>query len=174
MRQSLTIKKMIVRPASLTDLSAITEIHNYYVQNTHITFDVRPFTLEQRVPWFHEHNDGKRHRMLVAEENEDIVGYTASGAFRTKEAYETTVEVSVACAPGITGKGIGSKLYEALFELLEQEDVHRVVAGIAQPNAASNALHERFGFKKIGIFTEVGRKFGKYWDVLWMEKPMPK
>jgi phosphinothricin acetyltransferase len=57
--------------------------------------------------------------------------------------------------------------------LLEKEDVHRVVAGIAQPNAASKALHERFGFTKIGAFTEVGRKFGKYWDVLWMQKTMP-
>jgi len=164
---------MIIRPGSVDDLAHITEIHNYYVQNTHITFDIRTFTPEQRVPWFHEHSDGRRHRILVAEENSKIIGYTATGAFRTKEAYETTVEVSVACAPGITGKGIGSKLYEALFGLLEKEDVHRVVAGIAQPNTASNALHARFGFKPIGAFTEVGRKFGKYWDVLWMEKTMP-
>jgi phosphinothricin acetyltransferase len=64
-------------------------------------------------------------------------------------------------------------MYQALFPLLEKEDVHRVVAGIAQPNAASNALHERFGFKPIGAFTEVGRKFGKYCNVLWMEKTMP-
>ena len=72
-----------------------------------------------------------------------------------------------------TRKGIGSRLYLELFSLLEKEDVHRVVAGIAQPNAASNALHERFGFTKVGAFTEVGHKFGKYWDVLWMQKTMP-
>lgn len=174
-RETIAVDEtMIVRPASLADLSRITDIHNYYVQNTHITFDVHTFSLEQRVPWFHEHNNGTRHRTLVAEDDGQVVGYTASGAFRTKEAYETTVEVSVACAPGITGRGIGSGLYEALFGVLEKEDVHRVVAGIAQPNAASNALHERFGFKRIGSFTEVGRKFGKYWDVLWMEKLMPR
>lgn len=161
---------MIIRPGCLNDLPRITEIHNYYVQNTHITFDVRPFTPEQRVPWFHEHSDGRRHRILVAEDNGEILGYTATGAFRTKEAYETTVEVSVACNPGSTAKGIGAQLYQELFSLLETEDVHRVVAGIAQPNAASNALHKRFGFTSIGAFTEVGRKFGKYWDVLWMEK----
>jgi phosphinothricin acetyltransferase len=164
---------MIIRPGLLADLSQITEIHNYYVQNTHITFDTRPFTPEQRVPWFHEHSDGHRHRILVAEENGNVVGYTATGAFRNKEAYETTVEVSVACSPGSTAKGIGTQMYQALFPLLEKADVHRVVAGIAQPNAASKALHERFGFKPIGAFTEVGRKFGKYWDVLWMEKTMP-
>jgi phosphinothricin acetyltransferase len=79
--------------------------------------------------------------------------------------------VSIACKPGLTGKGIGTLLYTELFSQLAGEDVHRLVAGIAQPNPASNLLHERFGFKKIGTFTEVGRKFGKYWDVIWMEKP---
>jgi len=164
---------MIIRPASLADLPRITEIHNYYVQNTHITFDVRPFTSEQRVPWFNQHSNGGRHRILVAEDGGQILGYTATGSFRSKEAYETTVEVSVACSPDSTRKGIGSQLYRELFSLLEKEDVHRVVAGIAQPNAASNALHGRFGFTEIGAFTEVGRKFGKYWDVMWMQKTMP-
>ena len=164
---------MIVRPASLSDLPALTDIHNYYIQNTHITFDVQPFVPEQRQQWFHDHSDGHRHRILVAEdEGQGIVGYAATGCFRSKEAYETTVEVSVACRPGTGGKGIGSLLYTELFALLAHEDVHRVVAGIAQPNPASNRLHERFGFRKIGAFTEVGRKFGKYWDVVWMEKPM--
>jgi phosphinothricin acetyltransferase len=162
--------EMIVRAATLADLPDITKIHNYYVENTHITFDVRPFSPEQRTTWFHDHGDGHRHQTLVAEENGTIVGYTASGAFRTKEAYETTVEVSVACIADQVGKGIGSLLYRELFGRLQKEDVHRVVAGIAQPNAASNTLHERFGFTRVGTFTEVGRKFGKYWDVLWMEK----
>lgn len=161
---------MIVRPATLADLPNIRKIHNYYVENTHIIFDVRPFSPEQRMPWFQDHSDGHRHQTLVAEETGMIVGYTAAGAFRTKEAYETTVEVSVACIPDQVGKGIGSLLYRELFARLQHEDVHRVVAGIAQPNAPSNALHEQFGFKKVGTFTEVGRKFGKYWDVLWMEK----
>lgn len=166
---------MIIREATLGDLPRITEIHNYYVQGTHITFDVRPFQTEERVAWFNDHSDGHRHRILVAEANDgEIVGYTATGSFRTKEAYETTVEVSIACSHKSTNKGTGTKLYDALFQLLEREDVHRVVAGIAQPNPASNALHQRFGFEKVGTFTEVGRKFGKYWDVLWMEKVMPR
>lgn len=164
---------IIVRPASITDLPRITEIHNYYVQNTHIVFDVRPFSPEQRVRWFNEHTDDGRHRILVAEDQDKkIAGYTASGAFRNKEAYETTVEVSIACSPESVNKGIGSLLYQSLFSLLSQEDVHRIVAGIAQPNQASNALHARFGFQKVGTFTQVGRKFGKFWDVLWMEKSM--
>ena len=162
---------IIVRPASRADLPRITEIHNYYVQNTHITFDVRPFSAEQRVPWFNEHTNNGRHRLLVAEDRDGkIARYTATGSFRTKEAYETTVEVSIACSLESVNKGIGTQLYQTLFSLLAQEDVHRVVAGIAQPNAASNALHERFGFQRVGTFNQVGQKFGKFWDVLWMEK----
>ncbi len=163
---------MIIRPASLPDLAALTDIHNHYVRDTHISFDVQPFTPAQREKWFHDHAGGHRHRLLVAEDSLEILGYATTGPFRSKEAYDTTVEVSVACKPGATGKGIGSLLYKELFAVLAGEDVHRIVAGIAQPNPASNRLHERFGFHRIGTFTEVGRKFGKYWDVIWMEKAM--
>jgi len=161
-----------IRPAQLADLPRITEIHNHYVLNTHITFDVRPYTPEQRLAWFHEHSDGRRYRLLVAEDSSaGVLGYACTGRFRPKEAYATTVETSIACAPDATGRGVGRQLYQALFDLLATEDIHRIVAGIAQPNAASNALHERFGFKPIGLFSGVGRKFGKYWDVLWLERP---
>jgi phosphinothricin acetyltransferase len=67
---------------------------------------------------------------------------------------------------------VGTLLYNALFDAIADQDIHRIVAGIAQPNPASNALHERFGFTEIGVYTEVGRKFGKYWDVRWMERPL--
>jgi phosphinothricin acetyltransferase len=162
-----------IRPALLTDLPRLTEIHNHYVLNTHITFDIQPYTPEQRVTWFHEHSDGHRYRLLVAEDADaGVVGYACTGRFRPKEAYDTSVEVSIACSPDATGRGIGRQLYQTLFTLLAREDIHRILAGIAQPNAASNALHKRFGFKPIGTFSSVGRKFGKYWDVLWLERPL--
>jgi len=160
-----------IRPATLDDLPQITEIQNHYIENTHITFDIHAFTPEQRIGWFHEHSDGKRYRILVAEDQRSrLLGYAATGRFRPKQAYDTTVEVSVACSPNMVRKGVGTKLYTELFSLLSNEDIHRVVAGIAQPNPASNALHERFGFSVVGTFTEVGRKFGQYWGVRWMEK----
>jgi phosphinothricin acetyltransferase len=164
---------MIIRAALLRDLPAITALVNHYIEKTHITFDVQPYVPAQREKWFAEHNDGRRYRILVAEApGNGILGYAATGAFRNKGAYDTTVEVSVACRQEATGKGIGSALYGQLFELIGSEDIRRVVAGIAQPNAASNRLHEHFGFRTVGTFTEVGRKFGKYWDVMWMEKRM--
>lgn len=162
-----------IRPATVADLPGITQIHDYYILNTHITFDVQPYTPEQRRKWFHEHSDGRRFRTLVAADAQGaVLGYTATGPFRPKQAYDTTVEVSIACSQAATGKGVGFHLYQALFTAIAQEDIHRIVAGIAQPNPASNALHARFGFKPIGTFNEVGRKFGRYWDVLWMERPL--
>src|SRR5205085_11231019 len=96
-----------------------------------------------------------------------IVGYASSSQFRTKPAYDTTVETTIYCAPGATGCGIGATLYAALFDAVREEDIHVAVAGITLPNDASVALHERFGFRRIGLMPEVGRKFGRYWDVAW-------
>jgi len=164
---------LLIRPAVLTDLPCITEIHNHYIIHTHITFDIKPFQPEQREGWFREHSAGGRYRLLVAEKpGSGMLGYATTGRFRTKAAYDTTVEVSIACDPGAAGQGIGTRLYQALFESIAGEDINRIVAGIAQPNAASNALHEKFGFKSIGTFTSVGRKFDKYWNVTWMERPL--
>jgi phosphinothricin acetyltransferase len=74
--------------------------------------------------------------------------------------------------PEWTGHGIGRMLYERLFAALAEEDVHRAYAGITLPNPASVGLHERFGFTRIGVFTHAGRKFGRYWDVVWYEKQL--
>jgi phosphinothricin acetyltransferase len=162
-----------IRQATAADLPGIVEIQNYYILNTHITFDVKPYTPELRLDWFHEHSDGRRCRTLVAADAQGaVLGYAATGRFRPKEAYDTTVEVSIACSHAAAGQGIGSQLYRTLFDAIAEEDINRIVAGIAQPNQASNALHARFGFKPVGTFSAVGRKFGKYWDVLWMERPL--
>jgi len=167
------MQNVTIRPALLNDLPRLTEIHNYYVLNTHITFDVRPFAPDDRRPWFNDHCDGRRYQMLVADDpSRGVLGYACTGRFRTKEAYDTTVEASVACRPDGTGQGLGKLLYTALFEAIAGQDVNRIVAGIAQPNPASNALHQRFGFRPVGTFSQVGRKFDKFWDVLWMERPL--
>ncbi|MFI1304731.1 GNAT family N-acetyltransferase [Streptomyces sioyaensis] len=101
-----------------------------------------------------------------------LLGYATSSAFRPKAAYAPSVEVTVYCAPHAAGRGVGTLLYQALFEALAGEDVHRAYAGITQPNEASTRLHTRFGFRHIGTYTEVGRKFGRYWDVAWYQKDL--
>jgi phosphinothricin acetyltransferase len=159
-----------IRPAEQGDLKRITEIYNYYVLNTPVTFDVDAYTVEGREAWFAQFSVAGRYQLLVAEEDGAVMGYAGTTRFRPKAAYESTVEMTIYCAPEAVGKGIGTRLYAALFEALRGEDVHRFVAVYALPNAATDALHRRFGFRVVGVFSENGRKFGKYWDVCWAER----
>ncbi len=164
---------ILVRPAVLDDLAALTAIYNHYVVHSTITFDLRPFEPAERRGWFDDHAPSGRHRLLVAAGADGaVLGYTTTSRWRPKAAYDTTVESSVYCHADAVGRGIGSQLYAALFDAIADEDVHRVVAGIGQPNAASVALHERFRFRQVGVFSSVGRKFGRYWDVAWFERPL--
>ena len=160
-----------VRPGVEADLTALTDIYNHYVLETPITFDTAVFTPEERRPWLLSHLEDGRHRLMVAVEtgSQRILGYATSSAFRPKAAYDTSVEVSADLAPDAGGQGVGTLLYKALFEALADEDVHRAYAGVTQPNVPSTRLHERFGFQHVGTYREVGRKFGKWLDVVVME-----
>ncbi|MFP3991872.1 N-acetyltransferase family protein [Streptomyces sp. E11-3] len=163
-----------VRSGDEGDLAPLTDIYNHYVRETAITFDTDAFTPQERLPWLRSHPEDGPHRLLVAQDvpSSRILGYATSSAFRAKPAYATSVEASVYLAPDVGGRGIGTLLYKTLFEALATEDVHRVYAGVALPNEASIRLHERFGFTHVGTYGEVGRKFGRYWDVAWYEKDL--
>ncbi|MFF4537491.1 GNAT family N-acetyltransferase [Streptomyces aureus] len=165
-----------VRPGVAADLDALTDLYNHYVRETPITFDTDVFTSGQRRPWLLSHPEDGPHRLMVATDTDSqvILGYATSSAFRAKPAYATSVEVTVYVAPDAGRRGIGTLLYEALFSALAGEDLHRAYAGIALPNEASVRLHERFGFRHVGTYREVGRKFGRYWDVAWYEKELPR
>jgi phosphinothricin acetyltransferase len=162
----------LIRPARPTDLVDLTELYNHYIRETPITFDLVPFTLEQRRTWLEGFADAGRHRLFVAEAGGRAVGFASSHQFRVKAAYDTSVETSVYLAPGHTGRGLGARLYQALFDALRGENVNRALAGITLPNPASIALHRRFGFESVGVFSEVGYKFERFWDVEWFQKPV--
>jgi phosphinothricin acetyltransferase len=166
------VVKALIRPALRGDLARLTEIYNHYVVHTPVTFDIRPWQLEERIAWFEQFAESGRHRLLVAEVDGKVAAYAGTTRFRPKPAYVTTVETTVYCAPESIGQGFGRQLYAALFEALAGEDVHRIVAGYVPPNPASEALHKRFGFTTVGVFTENGYKFGRYWDVCWLERPL--
>lgn len=160
-----------VRAARDSDLEHLVHIYNHYVAHTHSTFDVQPLTLEERRPWIAQFSRTGPHRLLVAEIGDDVVGYASSTTFRGKPAYATSVETTVYLDPRFTGRRIGAVLYGRLLEILKSEPgVHRAVAGIALPNPASVALHERLEFVPVGTFHEIGLKFGRYWDVRWYER----
>ncbi len=160
-----------IRAAEAGDLSEIVHLYNHYVTATHITFDIEPFTVDQRRRWFRAFSRTGPHRLLVAEVDSQLAGYASSTEFRAKRAYAPSVETTIYLDPGLAGRGIGRVLYAALLELLtDEETVHRTYGGVALPNARSVALHESLGFTLAGTFREVGLKFGKYWDVSWYEK----
>ena len=164
--------KVEVREATAGDLSAVNDIYNQYVLEAHYTFDLEPWSMDARREWFTHYGTTGCHRLLVAISERRVIGYASSSRYRPKAAYLTTVETSIYIASDAVGRGAGSRLYRDLFKILEGEDVHRANAGITLPNPASIALHERFGFKRVALFTEQGRKFGRYWDVAWFEKPL--
>ena len=161
-----------IRPANRADLPRLTEIYNHYVIHTPVTFDVEPYTVERRTAWFEQFALTGRYRLVVAEEDRLVLGYAGTTRFRPKAAYDTTVETTVYCSHESVGKGIGRKVYAGLFEALAGENINRIVGGYTLPNDGSAKLHEFFGFKNVGIFTQVGYKFGKYWDVQWTERPL--
>ena len=162
-----------IGPATSGDLGAIAEIYHHYVRTSPATFEVEPRMDDAWRAWFDGFGERGRHRLLVARKDERVHGYASSSTYRSRAAYAPSVETSVYLDAGSVGRGIGSALLRALLTELESEDVHRACAGIAMPNPASVRLHERFGYRHVGTFTEQGRKFGRYWDVAWYERAFP-
>lgn len=165
---------MLIRTAETDDAVEIAYIYNYYIATSHATFEVEPVDgaeIERRLA---DAVSGG-YAFLVAEEDGEVIGYAYSHEFRSRCAYEQTAEVSIYLKPGHDGKRVGSTLYERLFaELLDAGRYHAIIAGIALPNEASIALHEKFGMTKVAHFSEVGRKFGRWIDVGYWQLRLPE
>lgn len=159
-----------IRDIESNDLPAVTEIYNHYVTHTAITFDIETFSAEQREPWFQQFQPGSPYQCLIVEDDDNILGYASSSKFRPKPAYDQSVEVTIYLDPGASGRGLGARLYQQLITNLTEQDVHRAYAIIALPNPQSIKLHTNHGFEAVGTLHEVGYKFGKYHDTLWLEK----
>jgi phosphinothricin acetyltransferase len=166
----LNRERVALRYASVDDAAALTELYNHYILKTPITFEVEPWTIDQGREWVQGFGQAGPYRLLVAELDGTILGFACSHRFHERAAYATTIETSIYCHPDATGHGIGTMLYSRLFEALAGENIHMAIAGATLPNDASVAIHQRFGFRPIGVTHAVGRKFGEYWDVAWFEK----
>jgi len=160
---------IVIRPVLPHDLPALLAIYNHFVMHTPVTFDVEPRTLEQRQAWLETFAPSGRHQCFVAARGPLAIGWASSGRFKDRAAYDSSVETSIYLAPGEEGKGLGRALYGTLLAALAKEDVHRAYGGVTMPNAASVGLHRTMGFAEAGLYREVGRKFGKFWDVAWFE-----
>ncbi len=161
---------LVLRGLEERDLESLNAIYNHYVAMSPATFDLEPVTLEARRAWFHGLDPDGKHQGVVAVVDGVVIGFAYSGRLRPKPAYSTSVETTVYVHPEWRGRSVAARLYGFLLPRLEGLGLHRVYAGIVLPNPASVALHERFGFRLVGFFDEVGHKFGRYWSISWMEK----
>ncbi|MCI0688037.1 MAG: N-acetyltransferase family protein [Sporichthyaceae bacterium] len=161
-----------IRAADPGDLARLDEIYAHYVRLTPVSFDLEPPAAAARAAWLAEHPASGPHRILIAARAGTPVGYASSSRFRDRSAYRSSVETSVYLDPAWVGRGIGAGLYQSLFDGLAGLGLHRAYAAVTLPNPASVALHRRFGFREIGVLDEAGHKFGRYWSVLWLEKPL--
>lgn len=159
-----------IGPGSEDDLPAIADILNYTIMNSDATFTSQPVTLAERRAWFGRFSGTGPYRLFVARRGDQVLGYAASQPYRDHAGFRETVEVSVALDASSRGRGIGTALYRALFECLDGEPVHVVLAGIVVPNDASIALHRKFRFTEVGTFHEYAVKNGRYLSSVWMER----
>ena len=161
----------MIRAASEQDADAIAAIYSYYVTDTIVTFEEEPPSrseISRRIatvrnaglPW------------VVAEENDAILGYAYATPWKDRIGYRFSVETTVYLAKDCVGRGIGTQLYSELFRLLAERGIHSAIGGVALPNDASVALHEKFGMKKVAEFEQVGVKFDRwinvgYWQIIF-------
>lgn len=158
---------MEVRPATLDDAEAIRSIYNHEVLTGTATFDTVPRTVEEHRRWQQDRSGA--HVVLVAVEGGDVLGYGSLSEFRDRAAYRTTVEDSVYVSPAHQGRGVGRAVLDELVATAVQHGFHTVIARIAEHNEASVALHTACGFELAGVEREVGRKFGRWLDVVVMQ-----
>ena len=157
---------MEIRVARREDLQQLLDIYNYEVVHGVATLDLQPKSLEEWGRWFDAHNI-KNHPLLVAEQAGRVAGYASLSPYRSKEAYRSTVELSIYIGPDFRRQGVATALMEAILREARQDpETHTVVSVITDGNEASRKLHEKFGFTYCGAIREVGMKFGAYRDIL--------
>ncbi|ONM48720.1 GNAT family N-acetyltransferase [Nocardia donostiensis] len=164
-----SIDATVVRDARLDDVPAILEIHNQAIAETTSIWDTEPADLGERLAWFHNRTTAGR-PVLAAEIDGELAGYASYGPWRPKSGYRHTVENSVYVAERFHRRGVATALLtELLARARAAGNIHAVIAAIESRNTGSVALHERFGFRTVGVLPQVGRKFDRWMDLTLMQ-----
>ena len=172
---SIQILNAIIRRGQESDMPALRDILNHYIRESAVTFEMVEMSLENRKTWFTQFTNNGRYQLMVAELEDQVVGYAASLRFHQRPAYAPSVMTSIYLHPDHTGKGIGEVVYSSLIEELKKVDeVHRAYGLVVLPNPGSEKLHEKLGFQVAGLLHEGGYKFGKYHDVRMYEHRLGK
>src|SRR3990167_544766 len=162
---------MNIRPVRPDDAAGINAVYNPFILGSPATFETAAIDPETRRRWIEDRMANPRWPAVVAESQDgEIAGFANASAFDPRAAYETSIKGSVFIAPQAQVMGVGARLYSGLFGRLAGIHVPRAYAGIVPPNPASVALHRRFGFRHVSTLDEVGRKFGRFYSVMWFEK----
>ena len=156
-----------IRLATEADIVAINDIYNHYVLHSTCTYQDEPEPIEGRQSWFSHH--GEKHPVTVAEANGQVAGWASLSPYHPRSAYRHTVENSVYVHHEHHRRGIGSALLRDLIDRSRAIGHRAIIAGIDGEQAASVALHTKFGFQKVGHLVQVGFKFGRWLDVIYME-----
>lgn len=159
---------MKLRNASVADAEALRTIYNREVLETTNTFDLEPRTLSQQQEWIREREGALG--VIVAELDGKVAGFASLSPYRPRAAYRTSVENSVYVAASARGAGVGRALMDELIDGATQRGFHTIVARIAGGHEASIGLHQSCGFRVVGTERQVGRKFGKWLDVVVMQR----
>ena len=157
-----------IRPARVTDAEALRQIYNLEVTTSTVTFDIEPRSLADQERWIVERSGA--HVVLVGEAEGAVVGFASLSPYRDRPAYRTSVESSVYVHRDAHGRGIGKALMTELVRTARDHGFHAMFARIVAEHEASLALHRAVGFEQVGHEREVGRKFGKWLDVIVMER----
>jgi L-amino acid N-acyltransferase YncA len=159
---------LVIRDAVIADAPTICTIYNPYIESTIITFEEQPVTVQEMESRIQAVADAS-FPWLVCEKDGEVIGYSYASKWHGRCAYRFSVEGTVYLKQKCFGQGIGSALYSQVIERLRDQSIHCIVGGIALPNPASIALHEKLGFKKVAHFPEVGWKFNQWIDVGYWE-----
>lgn len=163
-----------IRPATTADLPGILDLYNQIILNTTATYDLEPVTLQEREEWFSSRTlAGFPVLVATAQDSPAVLGFSSFADWRGhKRGYRYTVEHTVHVHEQARGRGVGTNLLEALFPYAKERNVHAMLGGIDAQNVASLRFHARLGFVEVARFPEVGRKFGRWLDVVFMQKFM--
>ena len=161
---------MHIRPATRADLPGILEIYNDAVLHTTATYDYEPRTLEHRVAWFEEHEKNNYPVFVAANNAGRVVGWSALNPFHARIGYRFTTENSVYVAADQRGQGIGKLLMPPLIDAARRRGLHAILGAIDAQNEASLRLHAAFGFERVALLKQVGFKFDRWLDVVYMER----
>lgn len=159
----------MIRPAEPADAPALAALLNHWIESTAVTFNPVPKTTDDILGMITA-KAAAGHAFFVAEENGQVIGQASYGQFRAGEGYRTCMEHSISLLPGTPHKGIGRALLTAIEDHARSAGAHQMIAGVSGENADGRAFHARMGYRHIATIPEAGFKFGRYMDLVLMQK----